>query len=307
MSSTEELGVAKRVEELKSRGMGSKFAHWLACHPCFNPKAHFEYARLHLPVAPKCNIQCGYCKRGIDKCEYRPGVTSRILKPREAAELVDKLASEDKALRVIGIAGPGEPLFNDETFETLKLIDERHPDLIKCVASNGLLLEDRASLLKKLGVRTVTVTINALNPKVASRIYEFIILDGKLIRGLEASRILVEKQLRGLKRAVELGFLVKVNTVLIPELNDSEVIEVAKKVAELGAFIQNIIPLIPLHSFKDHRPPTCEELKRARDEASKYIQQFRLCKQCRADAYGVPGLERRGAKPHELTYLTFHA
>lgn len=299
-------GVTKRVEELRSKGIGSKFSHWLACHPCFNPQAHFQFSRLHLPVAPKCNIQCGYCKRGIDKCEYRPGVTSTIMKPEEAAKLVDEITARDEKLRVVAVAGPGEPLFNKETFDTFKLINERHPDLIKCIATNGLLLEEKVVDLRKLGIRTVTITINALDPKVASKIYEFIIIDGKLIKGLEAAKILIERQLRGLKAATNAGLIVKVNTVLIPGLNEKEAIEVAKKAAELGAFIQNIIPLIPLHSFKDHRPPTCEELRKVREEASKYIEQFRLCKQCRADSYGIPGLERRGMSKEELSYLTCH-
>jgi len=298
-------GIAKRVEELKERGQGSKFPHWLACHPCFNPQAHFSFSRMHLPVAPKCNIQCGYCKRDIDKCEYRPGVTCKIMSPEEAVRLVDEALKRDEKLKVVAIAGPGEPLFNDETFETLKLVNERYPDLIKCVATNGLLLEEKAPVLKSLGVRTVTITINALDPEVASKIYEFIILNGEVIEGVEASRILIEKQLRGLKATVDHGLMVKVNTVLIPGLNEREAVEVAKKVAELGAFTQNIIPLIPLHSFKNHRPPTCEELNKVREEASKYIQQFRLCKQCRADSYGIPGFEKRERARDQGFYPAF--
>ncbi|MEM2213860.1 MAG: radical SAM protein [Candidatus Nezhaarchaeales archaeon] len=305
--SEEVKGITKRIEELRDKAQGSKFSHWLACHPCFNPKAHFQYSRIHLPVAPRCNIQCGYCKRGIDKCEYRPGVTCTIMKPEEAAKLVDELVKRDEKLTVVAVAGPGEPLFNDETFETFKLINERHPNLIKCVATNGLLLQEKVPVLKSLGVRAITVTINALNPEVASKIYEFVILNGEIIRGLEASKILIERQLKGLKAATNEGLVVKVNTVLIPGLNEGEAVEVAKKAAELGAFIQNIIPLIPLHSFRDHRPPTCEELNRVREEASKYIKQFRLCKQCRADAYGVPGFEKRPASKEQDFYLTFHA
>jgi len=302
----EARGVVKRVEELK-KGGGSRFPHWLTCHPCFNPQAHFQFSRMHLPVASKCNVQCGYCKRGIDKCEYRPGVTCKIMSPEEAAKLVDEAAKKDERLRVVAIAGPGEPLFNEETFETFRLVNERHPDLIKCIATNGLLLEEKASLLKSLGVRAVTVTINALDPETASKIYEFIILDGKVIEGIEASRILIERQLRGLKAAAGQGLVVKVNTVLIPGLNERGAVEVAKKAAELGASMQNIIPLIPLHRFKDQRPPTCEELRRTREEASKYIEQFRLCKQCRSDSYGIPGLEKRERAKDQEPYLTFHA
>ena len=35
-------------------------------HPCFSRGAHFQYGRLHLPVAPSCNIQCAYCDRRFD-------------------------------------------------------------------------------------------------------------------------------------------------------------------------------------------------------------------------------------------------
>ncbi|MDI9619458.1 MAG: radical SAM protein [Candidatus Nezhaarchaeota archaeon] len=305
--SRETKGVAKRVEELASKGMGSKFPHWLSCHPCFSSEAHFQFSRLHLPVAPKCNIQCGYCKRGIDKCEYRPGVTCRIMSPQEAIRVVDEAVAKDEKLRVVAVAGPGEPLFNDETFETLRLVDQKHPNIIKCIATNGLLLEEKVPSLKELGIRTVTLTINALSPEIASKIYDFVILGGKLVRGVEAAQILLERQLQGLKASVEAGFIVKVNTVLIPGLNDVEAVEVARRVAELGANIQNIIPLIPLHSFKGHRPPTCDELRRVREEAGKYIEQFKLCKQCRADSYGVPGLEKRKTSDDEFPYLTFHA
>ena len=32
-------------------------------HPCFDKEAKLKYARIHIPVAPKCNVQCGYCNR----------------------------------------------------------------------------------------------------------------------------------------------------------------------------------------------------------------------------------------------------
>jgi len=54
----------------------------------------------------------------------------------------------------------------------------------------------------------------------------------------------------------------------------------------------NIIPMIPLYKFKDLVPPECKELEEARAIAEKYLPQFRLCKQCRADACGVPGKEK---------------
>ncbi|MEQ2789490.1 nitrogen fixation protein NifB, partial [Flavonifractor plautii] len=48
-------------------------------HPCLSVQAHFRYGRIHLPVAPRCNIRCGYCDRRYDCAnESRPGVTSEV-------------------------------------------------------------------------------------------------------------------------------------------------------------------------------------------------------------------------------------
>ena len=59
----------------------------LSRHPCYNRDAHREFARMHVPVAPRCNIQCNYCNRKYDCCnESRPGVTSEVLTPEQAAE-----------------------------------------------------------------------------------------------------------------------------------------------------------------------------------------------------------------------------
>lgn len=271
--------------------VGSKFAHLTSAHPCYSHKAHFKFARIHLPVAPKCNIQCGYCTRKIDKCEYRPGVSACIVNAEEALKRVEE-ARKNYPLKVVGIAGPGEVLANEESFKTLKLVHEKYPELILCIATNGLLLADKIEELKRLNVKTVTVTINALDPEIGAKIYEWVEYNGKRLSGIEGAKLLIEKQLEGVEVSAEEGMAVKVNTVLIPELNDREIEKIAIEGKKRGAFIMNIIPLIPLHSFKDWRKPTCEELENAREVASKHLRVFRLCRQCRADACGIPGKEK---------------
>lgn len=81
----------------------------------------------------------------------------------------------------------------------------------------------------------------------------------------------------------------KINTVFIPQINFEQIEIIAKKAATSGAALMNIIPLIPLYKFRNLRPPSCEEMQSARNTAEKYIPQFRLCKQCRADAIGILG------------------
>jgi nitrogen fixation protein NifB len=275
--------------------IGSKFAHLTSVHPCYNEKAHFTTARIHLPVAPRCNIQCNYCIRKLDKCEHRPGVAGSILNPQEALVRVDKYIKEMPQLRVVGIAGPGESLANEETFETLRLVNEKYPQLIKCVASNGLLLPEKVDRLVEVGVTSVTVTINAVDPEIGAKIYSFVRYHDKTYKGVEGAKLLIENQFLGVKKASEAGLNVKVNTVLIPEVNFEQIKEVARRSAENGAILMNIIPLIPLHKFEKERAPECDELTIARTIAEEFLPQFRLCRQCRADAIGIPGFEPCGS------------
>ena len=93
----------------------SKFAHLTRVHPCFNEKMHDKVGRIHVPIAPKCNIQCNFCTREINKCEMRPGVSACIMSVEDAVKHVDKVTKE-MAISVVGVAGPGDALFNPETF-----------------------------------------------------------------------------------------------------------------------------------------------------------------------------------------------
>lgn len=261
-------------------------------HPCFGGN-HHKNGRMHLAVAPRCNIKCGYCSRRHDCAnESRPGVTSKILTPREALEKVrEVMASEllGPMIKVIGIAGPGDPLANGETFETFRMVKEEFPHLILCMSTNGLLLPEKIDLLEEIGLHSLTVTINALDPDVGGKIYSHISYHGRRYTGREGAEILLANQLEGLKRAAEYGMTVKVNTVLIPGVNEAQVPLVGAKVKELGAVVMNVMPLIPQSDFAGITPPTPEEIERVRSANESIIGQFKHCRQCRADAVGLIG------------------
>jgi nitrogen fixation protein NifB len=268
----------------------SELAH---SHPCYHEKAHFRIGRIHLPVARKCNIGCNFCDKKGSACDHtsRPGLAYQLMKPDDVIEAVEKSISDHPNLEVVGIAGPGEPLYNSETFESLKLISRRFPNLKLCICTNGLLLPEKTKILRELNVTSLTVTINAIDPSLASKISSYSIINGKKIKGVEGARQLVNRQLEGLHIASELGFLIKVNTVLIPEINMDHVKKIAYEVEMRGAHILNIMPLIPMGNFANQRAPTCDELIQTREIAEGIIPIFRACKQCRADACGIPGKE----------------
>ncbi len=262
----------------------------IARQPCFNREASHSFGRIHLAVAPECNVQCNFCLRDFDCVnESRPGVTSEVISPEEAMERVRQVTDRFESICTIGIAGPGEPLFNEATFKTFRLVGDAFPGLHLCVSSNGLLLPDRVDILQELGVDTITVTMSAVDPKIGAEIYSRVYYEGKYYCDIEGAFLILSRQLEGIKMAVERGMLVKVNSVMIPGVNDHHMTAIAHKASELGAFMQNIMPLIPQYKFAHLKPPTANERKQAQDEASQYIRQMRHCRQCRADAIGLLG------------------
>lgn len=271
------------------RDKSEKFTKLSNIHPCLGGEAHTKFGRVHLPVSPTCNIQCKFCKRECNSNEDRPGVANGILLPKDAVKTVKRALELCPEITVVGIAGPGDTLATGFAIETFKLVNKAYPDLILCLSTNGLLLEKYAQELFEAGVSTITVTVNAVDPKIQSQIISNIILDGKAYYGEEAAKILIDAQLRGIKKISDLGVLVKVNTVLVPGINDKHIEETARIVKEAGATLYNIIPLIPQHDLSYVTAPTCEQLDNARIEAEKYLEVFRHCKHCRADACGIPG------------------
>ena len=192
-------------------------------------------------------------------------------------------------IKVAGIAGPGDTLASDNALKTFSLIDRNFPELIKCMSTNGLLLAERADEIIKVGIDSLTVTVNAVDPEIEAQLNDYIIWHGKKIEGVEGAKILIENQLAGIKKIAEAGITIKVNTVLVPRINGSHIAEIAKTVAEAGAKKYNIIPLIPTAKLASEPAPTCQDIHSARAAAMPYIELFLHCNHCRADAVGVPG------------------
>jgi len=274
-------------------------------HPCYSEEAHHHYARMHVAVAPACNIQCHYCNRKYDCAnESRPGVVSEVLTPDQAVKKVIAVAAHIPQMTVLGIAGPGDPLANPErTLETFRQLTEKAPDIKLCVSTNGLALPDCVDALCTHNIDHVTITINCVDPDVGAKIYPWIFWQGRRIKGRKGVAILIEQQQKGLEMLVARGVLVKVNSVLIPGVNDEHLKEVSRVVKSKGAFLHNVMPLIaePEHGtffgVMGQRGPTHDELQTLQDACAGDMNMMRHCRQCRADAVGMLG-EDRG---HEFT------
>jgi len=231
-----------------------------------------------------------------------PGWATRLLSVAEAVDFIQSVVSERQAYDfVVGVAGPGDALANDQTLQTLALIQQRYPQIVCCLCTNGLLLEDRLEAMADAGVRSLTVTVNASDSSVGKDIYSWAKYQGTIYRGEEAAALLISKQFSGIRKAIAAGFSLKVNSVLIPCVNDEHMPELARCLREAGVELMNIMPLIPAGKMKDRAAPTCDELRRRRQDCEEIIPQFCRCEQCRADVVFLP--ERSLATP-ELSFLS---
>ena len=251
-------------------------------HPCFREAAR-GFVRMHLPVAPACNISCKYCVRKYDCAnENRPGVTSRVLSPDQAVEqYLQKKKQLGSRLSVVGISGPGDPLANwDAVGQTLQRIRDLDPDILLCLSTNGLCLEEYAGELARMRVNAISVTINADSVDTAAKIYN--------APSHAWYSTFPEKQWAGISAAVNRGIICKINTVLIRGVNERDAVWIAQKAREHHCQIQNLIPLLPLPGtgFDERHVITPEQLCAVRKETALHMNQMSHCLRCRADACG---------------------
>ena len=266
-------------------------------HPCYSQEAHHFFARMHVAVAPACNIQCHYCNRKYDCAnESRPGVVSETLTPEQAARKAVWVASQVPQLSVVGIAGPGDSLADPKrTFETCTRVADALPDVKLCLSTNGLALPDHVDAIVAHAIDHVTITINAVDPAVGARIYAWVSHDRRRLTGRDAAAVLISRQLEGLDRLVAAGVLVKVNSVMIPGINDAHLADVNTELKARGVFLHNVMPLISDAAHGTHfgltgqRGPTAIELKALQDDLAGGANLMKHCRQCRADAVGLLG------------------
>ncbi len=260
-------------------------------HPCFSKEAAHKFARLHLPVAPRCNIKCLYCNRKFDCVnESRPGVTSSVLTPRQGLERFLETKRLMPNLAIVGVAGPGDAMANpEETVETFRLIRAADGEVDFCLSTNGVGLVEHLDKIREIGIRYITVTINTRKLETARTLYPWA-EDGTIyLKGDLAARFILHRQEEALEALQGTGIHVKINTICIPGVNDGEIESIARYVKSKGADILNVMPFIPTPGtyFEKFPMVSREALDGIRDRMGEILPQMRHCRQCRADAVGT--------------------
>jgi nitrogen fixation protein NifB len=213
---------------------------------CFDGGAGCGTVRLNLPVALANNIKYkSFSGRRQKPGEARLGSGGEIISPLSALISVRKAAQRESPIKIVRISGPGDPLANNSTFETLGLIRAEFPELTKCLSTNGLLLMDRLGSLMDVKVDTIAVTVNTLRPWIGMKLCDYVDYQGERFYGEAASRLLLSNQIKGIEKALKYGLKVIVNSVLIPGINEEELPELASILKGAGVRVMNIVPLAP--------------------------------------------------------------
>jgi len=217
-------------------------------------------------------------------------VTSGVLTPHQAYGYLEEMLSERDNISVVGIAGPGDPFANpDETLKTLDLVRKGFPEMILCLATNGLNLFPYVDDVINLKVSHVSITVNAVDTEIGSRIYAWIRHGKRTLSPGEGAEVLLENQLKAVASLKERGVIVKINSVVIPGINDHHIPEIAERMGSLGVDIFNCMPYAPSPGsrFEHLGEPLPEAIGIIREAAGRYVKQMRHCTRCRADAAGL--------------------
>jgi MoaA/NifB/PqqE/SkfB family radical SAM enzyme len=219
-------------------------------------------------------------------------VTSFVLNPEEALERFRETKRRLPHLSVVGFAGPGEALHSPEAlFKTMDLVRREDDRITLCLSTNGLMLPFHLATLHELGLRHLTVTVNAIDEAIGAKIYAWADYFGQRHQSLAAAGLMIENQLSGIRAAKAMNMTVKVNTVLIKDINDKHIIDIARKLSKSGVDLANIMPHIPVagSAFENFERPSQTLIRDLRFAAGAHVPQMTHCRQCRADAIGLLG------------------
>ncbi|SDP17445.1 GTP 3',8-cyclase MoaA [Halobacillus aidingensis] len=179
---------------------------------------------LRISVTDRCNFRCLYCMpKEIFGDDFEFMKKTQLLTFEEIYRLA-KIFIECgvKKIRLTG----GEPLLRRKLPDLIKMLTSLEGLKDIGLTTNGFLLERYAMELKKAGLQRVNVSLDAINNKTFQSINSV---------GAQSDRIL-----KGIKKAKEVGLVVKVNMVVKKGMNDGEIIPMAKFFKEMGVTLRYI-------------------------------------------------------------------
>ena len=180
--------------------------------------------KLRISVTDRCNMRCGYC---MPKDNTKWFDTTEVLSFDEIIRLSSIFAN--LGVEKIRLTG-GEPLVRPSIENLIKSIAKIGNIKSIGLTTNGLLLQEKVEALKSSGLDSVNISLDSFKED------RFKMMTG--VNGLD-------KVVNSIQKAKDVGFDVKINTVVVRGWNDDEVVEFANFARRTGITVR-FIEFMPL-------------------------------------------------------------
>ncbi|NCO75267.1 MAG: GTP 3',8-cyclase MoaA [Cyanobacteria bacterium] len=167
---------------------------------------------LRISLIDKCNFRCQYCMPEDQELSYL--LSSEILTKSELLTLIKEvfIPLGFTKFRLTG----GEPLLRPDLPQIVTEIINLPQTEDVALTTNGYLLQEKSHLLFNAGLRRINISLDSLNPQTFDKIIG------------NKNRTRWHKTWTGIQTAYEVGFNpLKLNVVIIPDVNDHEILELA--------------------------------------------------------------------------------
>lgn len=156
---------------------------------------------------------------------------------------ISKIASE-MGISKIRITG-GEPLVRKGIIDFIKKLKNLPGIKEVCITTNGIYLEEYIDDLVSAGLDRVNVSLDTMKEDV----FKAITINGNL-----------KKVISGIEKCLEKGLKVKLNTVIIPGINDLEIMDFVRLTEEKPLDVR-FIELMPIGEGKNYKSIKSDEIK----------------------------------------------
>ncbi len=192
---------------------------------------------LRISITDRCNFRCNYCMPPDQfghNHEFLP--RSEILSFEDITLIVKSMLT--LGLKKVRITG-GEPLLRKDICKLISMIRECDSTLDIALTTNGSLLSKFAEDLAKSGLDRVTVSIDAIDDGLISKISNSNVTSQEIIEGITAAK--------------DSGLKVKINTVVIKNFNECEIVPIVKLFYRIGVVVR-FIEYMDVGGTKDWNP-----------------------------------------------------
>ena len=197
-----------------------------------------EIDYLRVSVTDKCNLRCIYCMDEKDNSFLK---NDEKLTDDEIYRIVKE--SSKLGIKKVRITG-GEPLVRPDLVNLVSKINSIPGIEEIYLTTNGILLADMIDELAVNGLKGVNISLDSLNEERFNKLTRL----GKLNKVLEA-----------IDKAIALGIKVKLNTVIVNDINKDEIIDFVNLTKEKEIDVR-FIELMPIGIAINYKGATNEDV-----------------------------------------------